>query len=103
MRAVQTAEGLAAGMGFSGLVEVCPVLAPGGALPLLLKAMAWYGSMHLLIVGHEPEIGLWASRLEGLYPPRPLGRGELVRLYFDGEVGPGKGRRSWHFAAPARI
>jgi phosphohistidine phosphatase len=70
MRAVQTAELVAAALGFTGLVEAMPALAPGGdahaAAELLLHAGC------ALAVGHEPDLSAVGSLLCERAPFPPL-------------------------------
>lgn len=55
MRAVQTAELVAAALGFGGTVEALPALAPGGDAHAAADAFArWPG--RLLAIGHEPSL-----------------------------------------------
>lgn len=62
VRARQTAELLQAA-GLARAVTITTTLAPGGSLPTW---MADYGDrpwQRLALVGHEPDLGLWAEQL----------------------------------------
>jgi phosphohistidine phosphatase len=70
-RALQTAE-LAVGTALAGRLEVAEALAPGAdPFPLL---RSWWAAAsgqppeRLLLVGHEPDLGLLAARLIGAEP-----------------------------------
>lgn len=55
MRAVQTAELLIAGLGWSGVVECVPALAPGGATREVCALVEKAGGV-VIAVGHEPGL-----------------------------------------------
>jgi phosphohistidine phosphatase len=44
-------------------IEICPALQPGGDLRQGLQQMARTDWSRLALVGHEPDLGLWAETL----------------------------------------
>jgi phosphohistidine phosphatase len=62
VRAVQTAELVAAACGFAGAIEVSPRLAPGGSVRQLLDELAAQGGPGA-VVGHEPMMSALAAVL----------------------------------------
>jgi phosphohistidine phosphatase len=91
IRASQTAE-IALAVGLAPSLEMAEALAPGAdPLPLL---QAWLASgrngepamRRLLLVGHEPDLGLLAARLIGAAPGSiTLRKAGLALLVFEGE------------------
>ncbi len=66
VRAVQTAEIIAAGLGFEGLVEVRRCLLPEGSQSALLEWLAGLDpSADVLVAGHQPFMGVMATILLG--------------------------------------
>ncbi len=63
-RAVQTAELLAAGLDFLGVVEVLPPLAPGCHPRRALEALPARGGS-VAVIGHEPGISVLAALVLG--------------------------------------
>lgn len=63
-RAVQTAELLASGLGFSGSVESWRCLEPQGQ-PKVMAAQITARTEKLLIVGHEPSLSMLGAHLTG--------------------------------------
>lgn len=70
MRAVQTAELVAAGLGFAGLIEAMPALAPGGDAHAVADELARRAG-GVLAVGHEPGLSAIGALLcrRGAFPP----------------------------------
>ncbi len=80
VRAVETAELVAVSLGFDGALDVHDALRPdGGWKQLLREVLEEHGDGALALVGHEPSIGHFLSKLvqqKGL----SLGKGAVVRL-----------------------
>ena len=70
VRAVQTAELLAAAVGFAGLVEATDLLGPGGSIQRAADLAETRGAA-VALVGHEPAISALAAFLTGRpsFPP----------------------------------
>jgi phosphohistidine phosphatase len=64
VRAVQTAELVARGLKFQGVVEVVPDLAPDGSVRRAAKEIEERGAL-VAAVGHEPGISALAAHLVG--------------------------------------
>jgi len=65
-RAADTARIAAEEMGAERKVEICNELAPGKSVKNLMTYLGKYkGLHHLMIVGHEPDMGFIASSLLG--------------------------------------
>ncbi|MEB3271628.1 MAG: histidine phosphatase family protein, partial [Synechococcus sp.] len=82
VRARQTAE-IARAVGLAAELEVSGELAPGGdPFPLIRRWLAAGGAPgRLLLVGHEPDLGLLAARLIGAAPGSlPLRKAGLALL-----------------------
>ncbi len=102
-RAWQTGE-IAMAVGLAPTLELAQALAPGGdPLPLLpgwLKSASGEACHRLLLVGHEPDLGLLAARLLGATPGsitlRKAGMA-LLRLPAEeaGPPVPGSARLEW--------
>jgi phosphohistidine phosphatase len=81
VRAVQTAEMLVAGLGWTGVVEAVPALDPGGDVrPLPPKIIALDPHAHLVIVGHEPGISGLGAMLTGRKDFPALKKAQVARL-----------------------
>lgn len=94
-RAVQTAEILAHGLGFTGEVAVRRELEPGfgpEALPALLAELR--GHRTVALVGHEPGLGETATRLLGAEPPVALKKGAVLAVKVDPDD-PLRGKFLW--------
>jgi phosphohistidine phosphatase len=79
VRAVQTAELVAASSGFAGTIEVDLDLAPGGDLrALAARLQAHEGDV--AVVGHEPGISALAGILTGRPRFPPLNKAEIVKV-----------------------
>lgn len=82
-RAQQTAQAL--GRAFCTV----PALAPGASVADLLDAANWPAARDpVLVVGHQPSLGLTAAHLLGDEPERPLHAGAVIWLSHrsDGDV-----------------
>jgi phosphohistidine phosphatase len=81
VRAVQTAEILAEGIGFRDPLIVTDKLAPGFGRADLRSVLAkCEGSKGVAFVGHEPDLGDLVTSLLALPEPRSLKKGEIVAL-----------------------
>jgi phosphohistidine phosphatase len=65
---------------------------PAGVVDALIEAGSTDG--HVLLVGHQPLLGVLAGSLTGGEAPG-LAPGDLVRVEFDTEVAAGAGRSRW--------
>jgi phosphohistidine phosphatase len=63
-RALQTAELVARGLGYRGVVEIIPELAPEGAIAAAVAALGRRSGL-VAAVGHEPSIPALAGELAG--------------------------------------
>jgi phosphohistidine phosphatase len=78
VRAQQTAQAL--GRAF----RTVPALAPGACVTDVLDAANWPGARDpVLVVGHQPALGLTAAQLLGDEPERPLRAGGVIWLSQD--------------------
>lgn len=99
VRAVQTAELVAAGLQSHVAVEVVPALAPGESVrgvAAALQALAQGASV--LLVGHEPGMSGLGALLVGATDFPALAKAEAVRIV-DGQV---RWRCAWDAEAPVR-
>ena len=91
MRATQTAELVAAAIGFSGVVEAMPALAPEGDAHAAANQLAAHNGC-VLAVGHEPALSAIGALLCRGSPFHPLHKAQ-VALIQEGRVvwslGPG--------------
>lgn len=91
VRAVQTAELVAAGLVASATVEVVPALAPGQSARSVIAAMQTLAAdASVLLVGHEPGVSAIAALLAGRPDVEPLAKAEALRIV--------DGRLRWRFA-----
>jgi phosphohistidine phosphatase len=99
VRAVQTAELVAAGLKTTTPVETLPALAPGESARTVLTAIRAHASdASLVLVGHEPGMSAIAALLVGKADFPPLAKAEAVRI-IDGQV---RWRYPWNADAPIR-
>ncbi len=98
VRAVQTAELVAAGLQVPVNVDVLPELAPGAPVRAVQKALEQLPrDAHVILVGHEPSIsGIGELLLGGGLTA--LGKAEAVRIS-DGAL---RWRFAWNAEAPDR-
>jgi len=81
VRAVETAEIVATVLSLDGKVAQEKALAPGADLAKVKRIEDEYrDSGNLLIVGHEPDLGIIASQLLRLNSARPLAKAEVVEI-----------------------
>lgn len=99
VRAVQTAELVAAGLKTTVGVEVVPLLAPGeSARGLLAIVRALPADASVLLVGHEPGLSGLGALLAGATDFAVLAKAEAARLV-DGTI---RWRCAWDSDAPTR-
>jgi phosphohistidine phosphatase len=66
VRAVETAEIVAEGLGSKPPLDICEALRPGGAPEALIGFLAKRSNRRrVFVVGHEPDLGELAARLIG--------------------------------------
>jgi phosphohistidine phosphatase len=81
VRAVETADIVATVLGLDGKVAQEKELAPGADLAKVKRIEDEYrDSGNLLLVGHEPDLGMIASQLLRLNSARPLAKAEVVEI-----------------------
>lgn len=99
VRAVQTAELVAAGLGSDTPVEIVPALAPDGSARALHQAIAAIAAdATVMLVGHEPQLSALGSLLVG-GELAPLDKAQAVRIV-DGVA---RWRFAWDAEAPTVI
>jgi len=99
VRAVQTAELVAAGLKANVAVEVVPLVAPGeSARALLALVQALPADASVLLVGHEPGMSGLGALLAGDPNFAALAKAEAARLV-DGKL---RWRCAWNSEAPTR-
>jgi phosphohistidine phosphatase len=97
VRAVQTAELVAAGLAAAVPVEVLPALAPGEPSRGVLEALHGIGAdSSVVLVGHEPGLSAIAAVLLDQRDFGALARAEAVRIS-DGQL---RWRFAWNADAP---
>ncbi|GFO55094.1 phosphohistidine phosphatase [Geomonas sp. Red276] len=85
VRAVQTADILAEALHFAGDCEIASLLAPGFRLSLLEKCLAAHReAKEVVLVGHEPDVGMLVHDLLEVHGPCSLKKGAIVSLEVDG-------------------
>jgi phosphohistidine phosphatase len=103
VRTVQTAELLAGALGWEGVVSTEMALAPGGRLSELLASLDLEADTGtVLLVGHEPAVGAWASALTGRRMGWAFEPSCGVALDFDGAIEPGAGQPAFRFSGEGR-
>ena len=98
VRAVHTAELLAAGIGSKPRMEQLEALAPGGRMAQVLEAIAKFSkrSHHIAMVGHEPDLGELAVRLLRAKGTIEFKKGAVCCIALDGAMPTGPGTLRWH-------
>jgi phosphohistidine phosphatase len=85
LRAAQTAEILAAGIGCAAPLVTVDALRPGGRYDAVLAALERLGNDRAVaLVGHMPSIGEIASRLIGAKEPLAFKKGSTCCIETDG-------------------
>lgn len=96
-RAAETANILAGALPTKMSVHICPELLPGSSLKKLMAHLAVYKSLSsILLVGHEPDLGRFASNLLGA-PASILEfkKGSIACIEIDGLPPNTTGRLLW--------
>jgi phosphohistidine phosphatase len=97
VRAVQTAEILAAGLGCAAPLVTVDTLRPGGRFDALAAALGRLGDARsVALVGHMPSIGEFAARLIGAKEPLAFKQGGVCRIEVASLPPSGAGRLHWH-------
>ena len=98
VRAVQTAELVAAGLQLPIVVDVLPALAPGESVRAVVAAVqALPPSSKVVLIGHEPGLSAIGTLLAGTEVVA-LAKAEAVRIV-EGQV---RWRFAWNAEAPDR-
>ncbi len=94
-RAIQTAEGIAEELTFSGHVEPVEELSPDASPEDLIEALKGLEAAQLLLVGHQPLLGAIAATLIGIGAEGRIGikKGGAVRVDVD----------NWNQDPPGRL
>ena len=105
-RAQETAAVVASGLMSDPSVEIYPPLAPGHAALEVLKGLRPHRTAReLMLVGHEPDMGLLASHLlTGSAPlaPLPFKKGAVAAIRVDSVPPRAAGELLW-FMAPKQL
>ena len=101
VRALGTARILGETLGVS-TVETLDALAAGNSTRGVLTALGRLTSeQHVILVGHEPDLGRLAGVMTGAGTPLPLKKAGACAVVFDGAAGAGTGSLLWF--VPPRI
>lgn len=98
VRAVQTAELLAAGLQCTHAVTALPALAPGEDARAVIAALQPLGDACIVLVGHEPGLSAVGALLVGASDFTALGKAEAARIV-EGEL---RWRFAWDAEAPSK-
>ena len=97
VRAVQTAEILAAGIGCAAPLVIVDALRPGGRFDAVVAALARVGDARsVALVGHMPSMGELAARLIGAKEPLAFKKGSVCRIDVAALPPAGVGCLHWH-------
>ena len=103
VRARQTADVLAAAFDVKPPIVITHSLAPGSRFADLLADIKKQPKRECIaLVGHEPDLGVTASRLGGLKRPLEFKKGAVCRIDVDSIPPSGAGVLRW-FATPALL
>lgn len=103
VRAVQTAEIVAAGVGCRAPLVTVSALAPSGRYDALTAALARLGDDRAIaLVGHMPSIGEFAARLVGAKEPLLFKKGATCCIEVDALPPSGPGQLRW-FVPPRAL
>jgi phosphohistidine phosphatase len=103
VRAVETAELLAAGLKPVPSLQVLPALAPGGTPAKVAEALAAVEAKRgLAVVGHEPGLGELAAWLIGARTPLRFKKGGVCRIDLSGPPAGRTAQIVW-FATPKML
>lgn len=99
-RARHTADLLAAGLGKTPTVQAIDSLSPGSSQATLLADLARHARRPAIaLVGHEPDLGLFAARLLGTKQPIEFKKGAICRIDLDALPVGGPGHLRWFMTA----
>lgn len=91
LRARQTADAVAEAYRLFDRVTESDLLEPGASFGDLRRAMKGIDGQRVMVVGHQPELGVWLGTLLGA-GEIPLGKGMLAWVGLeDGEIREGRG------------
>lgn len=98
LRAHETAQLIARGFGVEERVEITPLLLPGFAKGKLLTTLEKESpDRSVLLVTHNPDVGIFASLLLGTAQYAiDFKKGSICRIQFDGVPVEGTGVLKWH-------
>jgi phosphohistidine phosphatase len=100
VRAKQTADLLATGMGAKQTVKLLDALAPGqGPAAVMAQLAKAARRRHIALVGHEPDLGELAAHLLAAGRPLPFKKGGVCRIDVEGLGSKRPGSLIW-FAPP---
>ena len=103
VRCRQTADLLADGLPGKPRVHAVDALAPGGGYTAALAEVTRIAKRpRIAVVGHDPDIGHFASKLRGLKKPVEFRKGAVCRLDVDG-LPPGAPAQLRWFATPRML
>ena len=103
VRAAQTAEIVAAGLGCAAPLVTVDALRPAGRYDALLAALGRLGrDRSVALVGHMPSIGEFAARLIGASEPLPFKKGGVCCIEADTLPPSGAGQLLW-FVPPRAL
>jgi len=103
VRAMQTAEILAAGLQPHPVVVASDALSPGGAYAAVLEDLGRHARRRrIALVGHEPGLGALAARLMGARQALEFKKGAVARIDFATLPPTGAGSLRW-FATPRML
>ena len=96
VRAAQTAEILASGVGCTEALVTVDALRPGGRYDAVMAALGRLGhDRAVALVGHMPSIGEIAARLIGAKEPLPFKKGAVCCVETDALPPAGPSRLQW--------
>lgn len=90
-RARQTAEAVASAYHLEDRMTESDLLKPGAEFKDLVRTMRTVRGERILVVGHAPDLGIWAGELIGS-ESIPLGKGWLAWIRLESEMEIGGGR-----------
>lgn len=95
VRAQQTAELLAEGLGGHVRLEALEALEPGSDLDAVLEWTAGVPAGDAAWVGHAPDVGEMVAELIGSGAPLDFGAGAMAAIEFDATAARGRGSLLW--------
>lgn len=97
IRAVQTAEFLAARIGKDAVVAAHGSLSPDSEVETLMKMLRHSGKLHsIMLVGHEPLISRFAASVLGLEQVPPFHKSSCMSLTFNPEKPKSRATFNWY-------